>query len=143
MDGVCRTFGRTFATHFACIITNVCQIVFHFNGVVRANLKTFSTAGAGYRAIFLCNTALVFIDARNKNFAVFFELFTQFDDITRAGFHAGATGSAICIVYYRQICRAVHCQGVEFARHGAVAATETSVGAVGIARIKRVLNNAR
>ena len=142
MNGICSALGGAFAAHLASAIVDVCQIVFYLYCIVGTDFETFVTTGTRHRAIFPCNAALVFIDTRHKDFAVFFELLAQFDDISWTCFHAGGASRTIGVVHYGKPRGAVHRQSVELARLGAVAAAKTTVGAIGVAAIKRVLYGA-
>jgi hypothetical protein len=98
LNGSRRAFAGAFAAQPAFVKINVSEIIFDDNSVKSANFPAFGTGDTGGAASFPRYGAFVFIDARYEDTPVLWSFFAQFDNLFRAGFNAGAAGSAFIVV---------------------------------------------
>ena len=121
-----RAFSHAFLAKLALREIYIGEIVFNGNCPVRTYFGTFATSYAGCRAGFTCHSALVLVDTADIDPHAARTFVPEFDDILRAGLHAGSTCGTFLLVHFRQTCLRIHLDGSELACSHTVTATETA-----------------
>ncbi len=136
MDGSGGALVHALCAQTALVGIDVCQVVLHRDGLVRADLGALAAAYAGRRASLAGNGALVLAAAENHHLEAAGAFGPELDDALGAGLGAGSAAGALALVNHRQPRFGVHRDGAELAHAGAVAATQTAIRAGGVAAVE-------
>ena len=97
VDSVCRAYAYTLAAKFALAEIDVGQVVFQGDSLEWTFFDAFSTTDASDCTSLAGDIPLVLVHAAHENTAVFRTFVPQFDDVSRAGFHAGTAGNTFLV----------------------------------------------
>lgn len=139
VDSVCRAYAYTLAAKFALAEIDVGQVVFQGDSLEWTFFDAFSTTDASDCTSLAGDIPLVLVHAAHENTAVFRTFVPQFDDVSRAGFHAGTAGNTFLVGNDGQTV-GIHVYGIECANVDAIAATKTSVGTIRFTPVEGMLD---
>ena len=142
VDSAGRTSSFALAAERTLVGIDIREVVGNGDSVVAANGLTLTATDTSVFASFACNSALGFARAEHYHAHAIVAFLANLNNVTWTSLSARTTGRTLVVIYLRQTGLRIDLDSTELTSSYAVAATEATECAVGLADIHAVHDGA-